>query len=93
MSTQRSQEQPSNNRSVPLRLRCPYCRAPMTPEQKTLTHNPFFPFCSERCKLADLHKWLCGEYAIEQPLDTLTPEQWDDLPPPAMPGAPPPSDE
>jgi len=62
------------------RLRCPYCRAPMTPAQKTLTHNPFFPFCSERCKLADLHKWLCGEYAIEQPLSELTPEQLDDLP-------------
>ncbi|MCX7848221.1 MAG: DNA gyrase inhibitor YacG [bacterium] len=64
-------------------LRCPYCRAPMTIAQKNPTGNPFFPFCSERCKLADLYKWLAGEYAIEQPLDTLTEEQREDLPPPA----------
>ncbi len=53
----------------------------MSPGQKSLEHNPFFPFCSERCKLADLHKWLCGEYAIEQPLSELSPEQLDALPP------------
>lgn len=53
----------------------------MTLAQKSLENNPFFPFCSERCKLADLHKWLSGEYAIEQPLSELSPEQLDDLPP------------
>ncbi|WJW79664.1 DNA gyrase inhibitor YacG [Bartonella sp. TP] len=24
----------------------------------------FFPFCSEKCKLADLHHWLTGNYII-----------------------------
>jgi len=34
-------------------VRCPTC--------KTMTAyegNPFRPFCSERCKNADLHQWL-----------------------------------
>ncbi len=28
--------------------------------------TPAFPFCSERCKLIDLGKWLGGDYAIPQ---------------------------
>ena len=27
-----------------------------------------YPFCSERCKLVDLGKWLRGDYFIERPL-------------------------
>lgn len=23
-----------------------------------------FPFCSERCRLVDLHKWLTGVYVV-----------------------------
>jgi uncharacterized protein len=23
-----------------------------------------FPFCSERCRLVDLHKWLSGAYVV-----------------------------
>lgn len=23
-----------------------------------------FPFCSERCRLVDLHKWLTGAYVV-----------------------------
>jgi endogenous inhibitor of DNA gyrase (YacG/DUF329 family) len=26
------------------------------------------PFCSPRCKLADLHNWLSERYVISQPL-------------------------
>ena len=67
--------------------RCPYCRARMTPAQKTLAGNPWFPFCGERCKMADLSNWFDGVYAIEQPLATLTDEQGQDLPAPAPPAA------
>jgi len=28
-----------------------------------------FPFCSERCKLVDLGRWLDGRYAIEVPAE------------------------
>ena len=26
--------------------------------------NPFFPFCSQRCRLIDLGKWLGEEYRV-----------------------------
>jgi endogenous inhibitor of DNA gyrase (YacG/DUF329 family) len=26
--------------------------------------TPDFPFCSERCRLVDLHKWLSGAYVV-----------------------------
>ena len=29
--------------------------------------NPSFPFCSERCKLIDLGKWLNEEHRIVEP--------------------------
>jgi hypothetical protein len=30
--------------------------------------TPFGPFCSKRCRLIDLGKWLGGEHAISEPL-------------------------
>jgi endogenous inhibitor of DNA gyrase (YacG/DUF329 family) len=38
--------------------RCRTCRKPVEPEGK------FFPFCSERCRLVDLGRWLDGSYGI-----------------------------
>ena len=36
---------------------CVYCRArPIDPEWR--------PFCSERCKMADLGRWLSGDYRV-----------------------------
>jgi endogenous inhibitor of DNA gyrase (YacG/DUF329 family) len=36
---------------------CAYCgRRPVDPA--------WAPFCSERCKMADLGRWLSGEYRI-----------------------------
>jgi len=40
--------------------RCPTCRRAAAPR----TANPAFPFCSPRCKLVDLGRWLGGEYRI-----------------------------
>lgn len=44
--------------------KCPECkqRFGMDAESKWL------PFCSERCKLLDLGRWLNGEYAIVEDL-------------------------
>ena len=40
--------------------RCVYCRTrPATPRWR--------PFCSERCKLADLGRWLKGDYRVPGP--------------------------
>ncbi len=38
---------------------CPICKETVKKES-----NPYFPFCSERCKLVDLGAWLGGEYKI-----------------------------
>ena len=54
----------------------------MKPEDKDISKNPFAPFCSERCKLADLGKWFNGEYSISQPISELSPEQIANLPEP-----------
>jgi tRNA threonylcarbamoyladenosine biosynthesis protein TsaE len=34
-----------------------------------------YPFCSERCRLADLNKWFTGSYSISQPLDPGDPDE------------------
>ena len=39
-------------------LRCHICKREVAPRRE----NPAFPFCSERCKLIDLGKWLGEEY-------------------------------
>ena len=39
---------------------CPICRQPAA----TAPTNPAFPFCSDRCKVVDLSRWLGGDYAI-----------------------------
>jgi uncharacterized protein len=49
--------------------RCRYCgrRLPVDdPEMR-----PFLPFCSERCKMADLGGWLEGRYVISRKLDEV----------------------
>lgn len=40
-------------------MRCPTCNKPIPSEARS-----WRPFCSERCKLVDLSKWLDGEYRI-----------------------------
>lgn len=42
---------------MPSTLQCVYCR------QQTV-EDRFRPFCSERCKMADLGRWLNGSYAV-----------------------------
>lgn len=47
---------------------CPICRERVRARE----HNVTFPFCSPRCKLADLQKWLGGGYAV--PGEPVAPE-------------------
>ena len=56
---------------------CPICHALVRAESK------IFPFCSPRCKLIDLGRWLGGRYRIETSHD----ETDRDVPPDE--GAPP----
>jgi uncharacterized protein len=41
-------------------VKCPKCgqQSPYDPS------NPFRPFCSERCKMIDLGKWMQEEYSV-----------------------------
>ena len=40
-------------------MKCPTCSKPVEWEG-----NPYRPFCSERCKLIDLGKWVDEEYRV-----------------------------
>ena len=44
-----------------------------------------YPFCSSRCKLVDLGKWLREQYSIDR---DLTPEDLPDTPQPPAPDPP-----
>ncbi|MEJ2078876.1 MAG: DNA gyrase inhibitor YacG [Acidobacteriota bacterium] len=39
-------------------LTCPTCGKVVRPD------NPAFPFCSERCRLLDLGRWVDGSFRI-----------------------------
>ncbi len=40
-------------------MKCPTCDKDVKWQD-----NPFRPFCSERCKLVDLSKWVSEEYRV-----------------------------
>lgn len=50
-------------------VRCPITRRPVAPD------SPTFPFFDERARMADLGKWLSGEYTVSR---ELTEEDLDD---------------
>jgi endogenous inhibitor of DNA gyrase (YacG/DUF329 family) len=43
-----------------MKIHCPVCDMVTTWEE-----NPLRPFCSERCRMIDLGRWVSGEYYIE----------------------------
>ena len=45
-----------------IRGRCPVCSKSF--EAASLDEMPSFPFCSERCRLIDLGRWVDGAYVI-----------------------------
>ena len=52
------------------KIDCRYCGKELV--YKSTRDLPFFPFCSKRCKLIDLGKWVEEEHRIEEP---FTPEE------------------
>ena len=48
------------------RLTCPICKKVLPPDGAATLKS--FPFCSERCRLVDFHRWSEGKYAIVEPL-------------------------
>ena len=46
-------------------MRCPICKKPVTlPREGSNAAPAHFPFCSDRCKLIDLGRWLDGKYQV-----------------------------
>jgi endogenous inhibitor of DNA gyrase (YacG/DUF329 family) len=41
-------------------VQCPICSKP----SRTRAENQVYPFCSERCRLVDLGRWLGEEYRV-----------------------------
>lgn len=58
---------------VGMALRCPICKRPIAdPQEDSGAPAPrYFPFCSERCKLIDLGRWLDGKYQVPVVEDDL----------------------
>ncbi len=52
-------------------LKCPICGKELP--YVFVDEVPFRPFCSQRCKLIDLGKWLREEYRISE--ETSEPDQ------------------
>ena len=44
---------------------CPACGQPVAADSET------YPFCSQRCRLVDLGRWLDDKYRINEALDPL----------------------
>ena len=45
-----------------IKVRCPMCATSL--QIKTIDDLPSFPFCSERCRLIDLGRWVDERYAV-----------------------------
>ncbi|MBI1321837.1 DNA gyrase inhibitor YacG [bacterium] len=56
---------------------CPICKKTIRFER--LSDQPFFPFCSERCKLVDLGRWIDGSYTISRELNEEELEMVEEL--------------
>ncbi|HEX4123419.1 MAG TPA: DNA gyrase inhibitor YacG [Tepidisphaeraceae bacterium] len=44
-------------------MQCPICKKPVESPADPNAKTPY-PFCSERCRLIDLGRWLGGKYQI-----------------------------
>ena len=62
----------SNNPTV----KCPQCR-----RVGKWFETDFGPFCSKRCKMIDLGKWMEEEHVIAEPLRPDMFDGYDELPP------------
>jgi len=64
--------------AVPRLVKCPTCK-----KVGDWFAGEYGPFCSQRCRLIDLGKWLGEEHRISEPLPEATAEQTDNTQRPA----------
>jgi endogenous inhibitor of DNA gyrase (YacG/DUF329 family) len=65
-----------------MRFNCPTCKRSL---EGTRPDFPALPFCSDRCRSADLGGWLNESYRISSPISE---EDLDAGLPPGVPGKP-----
>lgn len=59
-------------------LPCPTCKKPAA----LPAENRAFPFCSPRCQLLDLGRWIEGEYALDPAtgaLEVIDPNEAEEI--------------
>jgi endogenous inhibitor of DNA gyrase (YacG/DUF329 family) len=64
-----------------IQVRCPICSRSLAIDR--IEDLPSFPFCSERCRLIDLGRWIDGSYTIPGPPSASTEPQSGASPLPA----------
>jgi endogenous inhibitor of DNA gyrase (YacG/DUF329 family) len=62
-------------------MNCPICKTPVADDGPN--RPKAYPFCSDRCKLIDLGRWLDGKYQIP-----VAEKDESDAPPPSPLGRP-----
>jgi endogenous inhibitor of DNA gyrase (YacG/DUF329 family) len=53
-------------------MKCPICKKKVSPG------DPEFPFCSERCRVADLANWATEKYVFHEPVQFAPGDANDD---------------
>jgi hypothetical protein len=56
-----------------IRVRCPVCQREVGGDDRAAW--PQYPFCSPRCRLIDLGRWLGEEYRLPGPPDEEAPDE------------------
>ena len=59
-----------------LRPTCPTCGK--SEEIAEMREWPYFPFCSHKCRLIDLGRWIDGTYVDKVPVEEPEPEEDDE---------------
>jgi uncharacterized protein len=55
-------------------MNCPICKR-VLPKDATRASYPSYPFCTDRCKLIDLGRWLDNRYQVPVEADEAEIEQ------------------
>jgi len=59
---------------MPSLIKCPICG-----KENDYFAEPLGPFCSNRCKMVDLGKWLGEEYRVSEPLRADHLEEYEQI--------------
>ncbi len=62
-------------------MQCPTCKKPLD-DSDAQKPGSTFPFCSDRCRLIDLGRWLSGKYQIRSTQDDSEQSDWEQSHPP-----------